>query len=89
MGSQIGSICDLHQKLVRASSGSVETKKTARFWRDRETPRYISALQDLLSAYFFFLEYLCHGDQFCLVVVVEKSLEQQGKPFPHAPKCME
>jgi len=31
MGCQIGSIRVLHQKVVRASSGSAETKKTARF----------------------------------------------------------
>jgi len=89
MGCQIGSIRVLHQKLVRASSGSAETEKTAQFWRDRETPRCISALQDPLSAYFFSFEYPCHGDQFRLVLVVKKSLEQLGKPFPHAPKCME
>jgi len=40
----------LHQNLVRAGSGSAETKKTARFWRGRETPKCISALQDPLSA---------------------------------------
>jgi len=89
MGCQIGSICVLHQKLVRASSGSAEMKKTAQFWRDRETPRCISALQDPLSASFFFLEYPCHGDQFRSVLVVKTFLEQQGNPFSHAPKCME
>jgi len=41
-----------------------------------------------LSAYFFFLEYPCHGHQFCLLFMVKKILEQQGKPFPHAPECM-
>jgi len=37
----------------------------------------------------FFLEYPCHGDQFWLLFMVKFFLEQQGKPFPHAPKCME
>jgi len=50
MGCQIESIRVLHQKLFRASSGSAETKKTARFWRDREAPMCISALQDSVSA---------------------------------------
>jgi len=36
-------------------SGSAETKKTARFWRGRETTRCISALQNPLSAWSFFL----------------------------------
>ena len=89
MGCQIESIRVLHQKLVRASSGSAKTKKTARFCRDRETPGCISALQDPLSAYSVFLEYPCHADQFCLFLMVKNSLKQQGKPIPHAPQCME
>ena len=89
MGCQIGSIRVLHQKLVRASSRSAEKKKTARFWRGRETQRCISAPQDPLSAYSFFLEYPCHGDQLCLLLMVKKSPEQQRRPFPHAPECME
>ena len=49
-----------------------------------ETPRCISALQDPLSAQSFLLEYPCHGDQVCLLVMVKTFLEQQRKPFPHA-----
>jgi len=81
MGCQIGSIRVLHQKLVRASSGSAETRKTAGFRRDRETPRCISALQDPLSAYFF-PEYPCHGDQFCCLSWSKKIQSSRENPFP-------
>ena len=54
----------------------------------RNTEVHLSATRSF-ECHFFSLEYPCHGDQFCLVLVVKKSLEQQGKLFPHAPKCME
>jgi len=54
-----------YPQLVRIRSGSAETEKTGRFSRHRETPRRISALQDLLSAFFFFSKYPGHRDQLC------------------------
>jgi len=70
MGCQIGSIRVLHQKVVSQFRIGRDEGNGAMMEGQRNAEVYLSATRSF-ERLLFFLEYPCHGDQFCLLFMVK------------------